>query len=771
MDRLTAIKIKYEDGTYSDEIPIYVTAENVEYNNEYSLIETLGYIDIKKDGNIQQQINKITSISARIPTLENRIANIQGGTPTVVDDISDMIDTDQIYILSTDSKWYYYDLTSSAWVAGGTYGAIGTDSTLTQSGIPADAKVAGDKITTIKNSFEKTFVANAQVLTVKLGEYIRQADGKNVIQSGAKTFARSALFYTWRAPAAVRLENDDYRFCVFFYDESGNIKTGAGYLYNSGYMINQFCYMDTTANKFGVVYRRDDGAELTEQDADIILSDLHCYGYTDDSLSLDDVPADAKSTGDKIGEVSDKIAEMKTYTFLHTPPQSEGAYNAIRRARQLADLKWTPAENDKIRREYFIPANTYEETREHGFRDDSMFFENECTGAPYSSRNLQRIGTDVSLETFVSSAGMEKSVMLAESQEVRDWGSTYYGTTCSNLVSYALGLPPISTSDMVWYDNNVKKMMPGLTFVHDLIVNGVEQNMNDAQLADILWAPGHCAMITDIIKKDGVVTDIEVTESSMTFLSTARRWMWKIEDFYRWFAVFGLYRYSDIGLDAIKYYPNLFAPMPDEGQRFAYINKQIMPYYGNKCIVSSSNSTIRLIVKNVAKVSGQSGEMAYTHILIRKNGASFGNPIEIDLTKGDEPYYVDVPIDEDEALYTALLCAYEDNAISKYTSECKWIVKSAHTPQITFDENNTLKIVVTLRNLGFKPEYYIASINNTIFNRNAYHITQDMLQEEVNGDNVTYTIIKDYEDSRAFKRFKVGYTSPEYGTFFELYDM
>ena len=131
MDRLTAIKIKYEDGTYSDEIPIYVTAENVEYNNEYSLIETLGYIDIKKDGNIQQQINKIISISAKIPTLENRIANIQGGTPTVVDDISDMIDTDQIYILSTDSKWYYYDLTSAAWIAGGVYGGVPTDKTLT----------------------------------------------------------------------------------------------------------------------------------------------------------------------------------------------------------------------------------------------------------------------------------------------------------------------------------------------------------------------------------------------------------------------------------------------------------------------------------------------------------------------------------------------------------------------------------------------------------------------------------------------------------------
>ena len=157
MDRLTAIKIKYEDGTYSDEIPIYVTAENVEYNDEYSLIETLGYIDIKKDGTIQEQINKITSISARIPTLENRIANIQGGTPTVVNSISDMIDTDQIYILSTDSKWYYYNLESSSWVVGGTYGGVPTDTTLTQSGMAADAKKTGDAINEISRNTRNLF--------------------------------------------------------------------------------------------------------------------------------------------------------------------------------------------------------------------------------------------------------------------------------------------------------------------------------------------------------------------------------------------------------------------------------------------------------------------------------------------------------------------------------------------------------------------------------------------------------------------------------------
>lgn len=50
MDKLTAIKIKYEDGTYSDQIPISVLANNVEWNNNYSLVDVLGSIAFDTKG-------------------------------------------------------------------------------------------------------------------------------------------------------------------------------------------------------------------------------------------------------------------------------------------------------------------------------------------------------------------------------------------------------------------------------------------------------------------------------------------------------------------------------------------------------------------------------------------------------------------------------------------------------------------------------------------------------------------------------------------------
>lgn len=80
-----------------------------------------------------------------------------GVAPTVVSNISDMTDTNQIYVLSTDGYWYYHD--GSTWISGGEYGAVVTDVTLTQSGTPADAKVVGDAIRTLA----KNIVVNEDV--------------------------------------------------------------------------------------------------------------------------------------------------------------------------------------------------------------------------------------------------------------------------------------------------------------------------------------------------------------------------------------------------------------------------------------------------------------------------------------------------------------------------------------------------------------------------------------------------------------------------------
>ena len=82
------------------------------------------------------------TVAQRVAVLETMIQRVASGAPVVVGSVSDMTDTAQIYVLSTDGNWYYHN--GSAWAAGGEYGAVATDTTLTKPGMPADAKAVGD---------------------------------------------------------------------------------------------------------------------------------------------------------------------------------------------------------------------------------------------------------------------------------------------------------------------------------------------------------------------------------------------------------------------------------------------------------------------------------------------------------------------------------------------------------------------------------------------------------------------------------------------------
>jgi len=108
-------------------------------------------------------------ISELLIEVRNKVNQLVGGaTPTPVASVSAMTDPSKLYLLTTDGEWYYHNGTQ--FVSGGVYGAgvvdsvptqgstnavssggvydalHDTDTTLTQSGQAADAKVVGNKI-------------------------------------------------------------------------------------------------------------------------------------------------------------------------------------------------------------------------------------------------------------------------------------------------------------------------------------------------------------------------------------------------------------------------------------------------------------------------------------------------------------------------------------------------------------------------------------------------------------------------------------------------
>ena len=59
MNKITSIKIKYADGSYSGQIPISVLAKNIGWDDDgNSIADAIGDVDINTTGSLQDQINK-----------------------------------------------------------------------------------------------------------------------------------------------------------------------------------------------------------------------------------------------------------------------------------------------------------------------------------------------------------------------------------------------------------------------------------------------------------------------------------------------------------------------------------------------------------------------------------------------------------------------------------------------------------------------------------------------------------------------------------------
>ena len=88
-------------------------------------------------------------------------AAITYGSPLTASTAAAMTDVNRVYVYTgsesgyTCGNWYYYN--GSAWVSGGIYNsaAVETDTTLTESGVPADAKATGDKIAELKDDLSQ----------------------------------------------------------------------------------------------------------------------------------------------------------------------------------------------------------------------------------------------------------------------------------------------------------------------------------------------------------------------------------------------------------------------------------------------------------------------------------------------------------------------------------------------------------------------------------------------------------------------------------------
>ena len=195
------------------------------------------------------------------------------------------------------------------------------------------------------------------------------------------------------------------------------------------------------------------------------------------------------ASAEELNYLSQPTLSDSTIVFSHYN-DSLGRINAVKKARQLTDIEFTPIRVLKGLGKTYYPDKTY-------------------NGVMYSmvSEMGNYVGTNVSFHTFMTAVHNPKSKLYTEDVSQPPYHgrncNSYYGSVCSQLVSYALGIfPGFSSRD----------------FYESELMNPVDASEIDyIKIADVLWKNGHVALITDVVRdEDGKVTQIEISESVST---------------------------------------------------------------------------------------------------------------------------------------------------------------------------------------------------------------------------------------------------------------
>ena len=431
---------------------------------------------------------------------------------------------------------------------------------------------------------------------------------------------------------------------------------------------------------------------------------------------------------------------------LHVYPESEGVVNAIKRARQLSDMKWTPLAD--LPRSQMV-TNTVRMANRQTFEDE--FSQGvEYSGIPYGdTENVkQMLAVARPLDVFATSLCNTNSALYVEST-YHDLYSTYYYNACTGLVAYALGFP---VTYSMYYSR-----IEGMSLAFALMSGSARHALEDLKLCDVLQISGHCALVTDIIyDDDGKVAFVEVTEQTLTGNSNngvtgtqyggkARRKTWTVDEFFDWFGSFSVYRYAY--LSSVKYTQNPYAPVGNEGDRICEPYFPIMPYHGNRCLEQSS-TTVKLLISGTG----------YTHVVVMKNGVAWNEDGTTD------PYTVSgteltIHCSNENAEYSAYLATYENNAVKYYTKACEWYVYVGATATAAVSGSN-VNFSVTMNTAEFKP--WFTNIQSQSSTDGYNHIVSDDYTDTAVGENHTFTYSEAFTGDTP-EKFLTGLWSDKYG--------
>lgn len=367
----------------------------------------------------------------------------------------------------------------------------------------------------------------------------------------------------------------------------------------------------------------------------------------------------------------------RDHAITHEMPVNKGMENAIRRVRQLTDIRWTP----KVRVPRYCLMNSseihYLDWCEPG---------REYKGIPYSGSGqgenwtygqinansdagkwgyyMMFVGLEISPETFVTAARYPNSIFGERANRTTvNYDASPYGDVCSALVSYALGL-----KSPIWpigqFPTNASY---GKNYFIPLGALGTAVQPEGIRLGDVFHNSGHVAIITDIVRDTaGTVTAVEISEATTVgkgdngadgdwLGGMCRRKMLPINELIvsYWATNYLMYRF--ISFTRIGYTPSKYVDTGGEGCGMPVEDLPCIPYLGNKARYKAG------YIRNSKVLIGAEG---FTTLVVTKDGAEFGQFPCTGLTEVVTGF-------SEVGSYKAYLL----NAAGKRTMACEWTVE------------------------------------------------------------------------------------------------
>ena len=272
-------------------------------------------------------------------------------------------------------------------------------------------------------------------------------------------------------------------------------------------------------------------------------------------------------------------------------PQSKGVENIIKRAHQLANVKWTPIGNIEKTMKDLSDTITY----------SSFLSGIEYIGIPYSVTNnrKQNIGVERSIDLFESAISNGRTRAYGELHNY-----AYFGDVCSSFVCASMGLKVAP----------VTEAMPDFDAFYKVAPSGAfdEKSMMLGNI--LLKADSHVALITGILTDTSAsIKLIEVSEATLYGYITGGKvqsnWYTPSQLMTR-FSGYDLYRYKFS--EEVLYDENNYAQVYPEGKTYQNPKLLCCPVFGNGCI--TEGSSLDIAISSSAYTDG------FTNLKVYKDG-------------------------------------------------------------------------------------------------------------------------------------------------------